>query len=49
MGSITGRHSTTAADIYQHVLPDLDRDAADKVAALVFDTPAQRGSSEAQA
>jgi hypothetical protein len=44
-------HSTTAvtADIYQRVLPDLDRDAANKVAALVFDTPAQPGSSEAQA
>jgi hypothetical protein len=31
-------HSTTAVttDIYQHVLPDLDRDAATRVAALVF-------------
>ena len=31
-------HSTTAvtSDIYQHVLPDLDRDAASKVAAFVF-------------
>lgn len=32
-------HSTTAvtSDIYQHVLPDLDRDPASKVAAFVFD------------
>jgi integrase len=31
-------HSATAVttDIYQHVLPDLDRDAATRVAALVF-------------
>jgi integrase len=43
-------HSSTAmtTDIYQHVLPDLDRDAAGRVAAIVFSpTPANRdrGSS----
>ena len=43
-------HSTTAvtSDIYQHVLPDLDRDAAFKVAALVFRQGAKPGASEAQ-
>jgi len=40
-------HSTTAvtADIYQHVLPDLDRDAANKVAAPVFDKQPRPGST----
>ncbi len=41
-------HATTAvtADIYQHVLPDLDREAANKVAALVFPQPTDGRSIE---
>jgi integrase len=41
-------HSTTAvtSDIYQHVLPDLDRDAASKVAAFVFDERAEPQAGE---
>ncbi len=37
-------HSTTAVttDTYQHVLPDLDHDAARRVAALVFARPGAR-------
>jgi integrase len=37
-------HSTTVVttDTYQHVLPDLDHDAARRVAALVFANPSAR-------
>jgi integrase len=43
-------HSTTAVttDTYQHVLPDLDHDAARRVAELVFADPpptTERGSA----
>jgi integrase len=41
-------HSTTAVttDTYQHVLPDLDHDAARRVAALVFPDPAVRTTEQ---
>lgn len=41
-------HSTTAVttDTYQHVLPDLDHDAARRVAALVFPDPAVRRTKQ---
>ena len=44
-------HSTTAVttDTYQHVLPDLDHDAARRVAALVFPDPALRTTKEGTA
>lgn len=40
-------HSTTAVttDTYQHVLPDLDHDAARRVAALVFVVPRVHGAA----
>ncbi len=44
-------HSTTAvtADIYQHVLPELDREAANKVAAVVFEQPPEARAAGAEA
>ena len=44
-------HSTTAVttDTYQHVLPDLDHDAARRVAALVFVDPAERTTDQGSA
>lgn len=41
-------HSTTVVttDTYQHVLPDLDHDAARRVAALVFPDPAVRTTEQ---
>ena len=41
-------HSTTAVttDTYQHVLPDLDHDAARRVAALVFAAPGARARAK---
>jgi integrase len=44
-------HSTTAVttDTYQHVLPDLDHDAARRVAALVFANPIERTSEQGSA
>jgi integrase len=44
-------HSTTAVttDTYQHVLPDLDHDAARRVAALVFPDPAVRTTKQGTA
>jgi len=44
-------HSTTAVttDTYQHVLPDLDHDAARRVAALVFADPARPTTEQGSA
>jgi integrase len=44
-------HSTTAVttDTYQHVLPDLNHDAARRVAALVFADPGRRGTGQGSA
>jgi integrase len=44
-------HSTTAVttDTYQHVLPDLDHEAARRVAALVFGYSAERKSEQGSA